>query len=728
MNQPLFIQPDVTFEKIAAEVDLSEDPNQWPHEVVQELYKQVPYISDFEPHVVMEKVDSERGYGMGYVELTTKSEAQRDADPAMQEAAGIRSVRVPVVIKEKKLCPFDVLINDASKVLPLTEARLRTALFRPQAFDVTSQTPGDQSMIGQLYPPYRQNYGFGGGGISMGAGMGKNASALEQYLSGGSEKTAGVHEEQLVKDLESKDAGFRRPVFRKTASLMTATFSTFNKADIDEFFDKLASDTSLQAAYRKNSSALSGPVSLLAHNEPLGAEKTAEALASVIRPSVTQLLKVQDGYVMKTASSNYWSPSTVLVTRQDVVRAFGEKVALAADEAGQVTLAEGAEEAPPASPASLDVEQPRLIEASGLYKVVEEGTGKELIGGVVTNLLDVDGTPLPLALFTNGSHSAVQPDIMGVPVGESLNLPTSEPSGSGSFFSQTAGGKLQATIPLELSGASYSMPDQPSTFVGETFDGRSIEVSIQPNITTLVLSPEGKLLVPETWQWTPLGASAVVSLVGGEEEEPAPEGWHDSTEREDPQDLDALGTETKESHVVVRGDHDCFTFEGPAVEKLASTETTMLSLDQAMFLLAGLGVHQGYGVEKLAHSLNSPQRVKVGRQIKTAAEQDAWARNEASKYVHVADSLRKDLSKEAAVIPDPTTVDTVLSLGFINPQNIMSFVSYLPTLEESQSKMCELLLAARLGVSDVPVSALERAVRSMEETIEGLKVLAFQGS
>ena len=83
--------------------------------------------------------------------------------------------------------------------------------------------------------------------------------------------------------------------------------------------------------------------------------------------------------------------------------------------------------------------------------------------------------------------------------------------------------------------------------------------------------------------------------------------------------------------------------------------------------------------------------------------------------------------KEAALIPDPTAVDTVLSLGFINPENIMTFVSYLPTLEDSQAKMCDLLLAARVGLTDVSSTALERAIRSTEEAVEGLKVLAFQG-
>jgi hypothetical protein len=726
MTQPLFIQPEVALEKTAGEVDLPEDPNQWPQEILQELYKQVPYIADFEPHVTMERVDSERGYGMGQVEISSKSEAQMGTSPDMMEAAGIRAVRIPVIIRERKLAPFDLLVNDTGKVLPLTEARLRQALFRPQAFDVTSQTPGDQSMISQLYPPYRQNYGFGGGGVAMNAGMGKQSSVLEEYL---------------IKELEEKDAGFRKPpttkektasakvAFHRTASLTAALITTFNESDVDSFFEKLGSDESLQAAYQHNNSATVGPLGILAKYEPVSQEKRASALASNIKPTVVQLIKQPDGYLMKTASVLYWRPTTVPVSRRDVVQHFGEKVALAADESGQVTMTEGATAQP--DEGALDQEQPEVINEAGLYKVTDEQSGKELIGFVIPNLLDVDGTPLPLAMFTNGSHSAMQPDIMGVPAGDGGNLPTGEPGGSGAFFSYTDEGELQATIPLELQGGSYASPGEPPTLMGNTFDGRPVEVSIQPNIQTVLQSPEGKVLIPQHWQWTPLGAADAVALVGSEEPQgEAPEDWHESAPEGVPEGMESNepeeGEEQKESHVWVRGAEDCFSFAGPAVSKLASAETQMVDLDQAMFLLAALGVEQAHGVQKLAHSLNEPVKVVTGRPIRLAEEQDKLARARAQELVVIAGRLRRDLTKEAAVIPDPTAVDTVLSLGFINPENIMSFVSYMPSIEEAQQKLCDLLLAARVGM-DLPTTALERAVRTVEEVLEGLKVLAFQG-
>ena len=78
-SQPLFYAPQCFVEKTAGEVDLADDPNQWPQMILQELYKQVPYITDYQPHVQMERVDAERGYGLGHVEIQNQTEAPQDS-------------------------------------------------------------------------------------------------------------------------------------------------------------------------------------------------------------------------------------------------------------------------------------------------------------------------------------------------------------------------------------------------------------------------------------------------------------------------------------------------------------------------------------------------------------------------------------------------------------------------------------------------------------------------
>jgi len=715
----LFIQPNVEFVKTAAEVELPEDPNTWPKEILDELFKQVPYISDFQPHVVMDKVDSERRYGMGHVEISNQSEAQMGTDPAMMQAAGVRSVRIPVVIRDGKLSPFDLLVNDASKVLPLTENRLRQAIFRPQAFDVTSQTPGDQSMIGQLYPPYRQNHGFGGGGVNVPAGgMGKSGSALEEFLT--------PAEEEPEKTASSFEGFSSNVQFQTGGSLLEKVLPTINADDLEGFWEKVSSDLGLQAQFRKNAHASTFLLGLLAQHEPMTAEKLAGVMPGYIKPSVVQV-KLQSGaYMVKAASHHYWKPFIQTVDRGELVERFGTKVAMAVDTHGSVTIADGAE-----IEGTIKTAEAAAVTEPGIYKVTCDD-GKELIGFVIPNLIDTDGQPLPLALFTNGSHATVQSTIYGEEAGEGANLPTGPIAGMGAFFAATPEG-VQATIPMTIAG-SYEAGGEPATFSGETFDGRPIEVSVQPNIQEPVGMEEGKLLIPQHWQWSPMDKAEQVALAGGEGPEEAgagaPPAQPSPQEGEAPPPQEAAPEETpKESsaYVTIRSGGEAFSISGPAVEKLAHAEREFINIEDAMFLLSGLGVEQGYAITKLAHAMtgSQPEVVKIGRLITTASDANLEALGTAKEKLASIPRLKKDLIKEAAVLTDPMAVDTVLSIGFINPENLMTFVSYLPQIDDAQMKMCELLLASRLGLKQVPESALERSVRSTEEVIEGLKVIAF---
>jgi len=683
----LFLSSEQVFEKVAGETTLPDDPNVWPREILQELYKQVPYVADFHPHVSMDKVDAEKGYGMGHIEVANQTEIQSGADPVQVAAAGVRTVRIPIIVKNKKMSPLDILITDSSKVVPLTESRLRQAIFRPQAFDITSKTPGDQSMIGQLYPPFRQNMGMGGGGggLSMNAGMGKE----------GAEKCA-----------ECGKTDCSCPAMKKKASVLNAILPTINTTDYLAFVDAL-NDPYTRTAFVKNAASTQAALTTLLNHDPTSVKHAS--VGSLVHPTVIQISRDVDGYKVKSASHHYWAPTEEIVDRGEVVRRYGTKVALAADMSGAATLTEGAtamsEEAPS--------EEPRPIEASGMYKVRDE-QGRELLGAVITNLIDTDGTELPLALFTNGSQSAVQADIVGIPAGGTPDLPSDlQVHGDGAFYS-VEDGVLKATIPMTFGSGYTSSPDEPDVHVGSTFDGREVEVSQQPNIQMVMGTEEGKMLVPAHWKWLPLTSSESVKL----------------TTTEGDEEKSAAARVTYASVEVRCGGQDSFSVSGPAVEKLASEDRSFLSLDDTMFLLSGLGVDQAYGVKKLAQSMGAgaPVMVRIGRSIKMASDRDEDALAAAAEKLASIPSLKCYLFKEAASIPDPTAVDTILSLGFINPENMMTFMGYLPVIDDAQSKICELLLASRLGLQDVPTSALEKAVRSTEEILEGLKILAFQGN
>jgi len=781
MTQDLFIASTLTFEKTASEVALPEDPNAWPNEILQELFKQVPYISDFEPHVVMDRVDAERGFAFGHIEVMNKTEIQRGMDPQAMASAGIKQARIPIIVRDRKLQPFDVLVTENAKVIPLTEARLRSAVFRPSAFDVTSLTPGDTSMIGQLYPPFRQGGGFGGGGAAMGGmgGGGKTASAktafavtekghkfdaehhrmkarhgaellghTQAYAPGYGDGRKGPnmlealrfgmtgedalamdprHHEYAAKEHEKGNnawnpfGGILTPSSHegpsgtglfygehkapkehkkeKKASLLATILPTIEADTYASFFAKIGSEE-LQSALVANAEATAGPLGLLSKYEPMSQEKMAAAIYGSVPCSVVQLTKLAQGYQALAANHSFWAPTHHVYSRGEAVRAYGEKIVLAADTNGTVTMAEGAGAPEEAAP-----EEKALVSQFGQYRVCTEA-GEELTGLVFPELIDVDGHTLPMMLFTNGDAAALQGEISGTPApGEEVTLAEGHPRGYG-FFTDGHG---KATIPLDIKATLDA--GEGFALVGETFDGRQVHVMVQPNIQE-VAGEGDHMLVPDTMQWVSLDQENAVKLVSdpANEEKTAHPGRVFST-------------------VVLRSaGEDSYSLSGYPLEKLASNDKEFLSFDQTVFLLAGLGVAPAKAMEKMAEAWghSTPVDIRAGRQIKLASEQIGTYEKKASALRSLVHELRVDLLKEAAVIPDPVAVDTVLSLGFINPENLGTFIGYLPLIDEAQSRMCELLVASRLGMRDVPVSALEKAVRATEDVLEGLKVLAFQ--
>jgi hypothetical protein len=679
MTQSLFLESSLEFTKLSSETSLPDDPNQWSDEVLQELAKQVPYLADFDTHVVMENVDGERGYGLGHVEVSNKSEAPMTSDQEQLNSAGIRHARIPVIIRDNKLQAFDVVLTEDSKALPLTEGRLRQALFRPQNFDVTSKTPGDQSMIGQLYPPFRQNYGFGGGGVSAAGGSGsKTASAANGY-------------------------------FPKEASVLEGILSSVNVSDLDSFKSSLL-DSDVKLAYASNPAAFASVVRC-AEAAPITLEKRASALLSYIKPSVVQVEKVAAGYMLRTANHATWQPHHEYLDRGELVRRVGEKIALATDLNGAVTVGVDAGVSDMGEAATLGsgpADQP------GIYSV-ETDDGQELSGSIIPNLLDVDGTALPIALFTDGQHVAVQSDISGTRTGEFAPpgmVSAAEASGHGVFYTD-AGGVPVATLPLSL---GMSVQDAGEGAVSrsqaETFDGRQVQVSVQPYVQS-IQNVDGIMLVPDTWMWVPLSEAAEVSLA---------------------EHAGAVGktasVHSMISTVVVRGGGvDSFSLSGLPLEKVAAEDRSFLSLNEALFLLVGMGANGQSAQQKLAAASlgNRPETVRVAHTLKTAHEVRGESELTASDYLNAQPVHRHRMWKEAAMIPDPTAVDAVLSLGFINPENIATFVGYLPTLDEAQSRMCELLVGARLGMRELSEGSLERAIRALEDVIQGLRLVAFQG-
>ena len=85
--------------------------------------------------------------------------------------------------------------------------------------------------------------------------------------------------------------------------------------------------------------------------------------------------------------------------------------------------------------------------------------------------------------------------------------------------------------------------------------------------------------------------------------------------------------------------------------------------------------------------------------------------------------IARGMDKEAAAMVGTDTVDAVLALNFLNPENVSTFLENLPQLEEASTKLAALVLATQIGMKTVPKTAAVRAMFALEDVINGLKSL-----
>lgn len=660
----LFLDKKLTFEKLGMEYRLSEDPNEWPQQILDQLYRHAPYTSDYTPKVTLDTVDADRRYALGKVELLNRLAINPRDDNTPKELKGASKVLVPIVIRDGKLRPMDILMH-SGEVEPLTEERLRKALFRPTMFEAIRKRPGDLSMIDQLYPPNRQHGGGRGPLIADAGGMTRTASAQPEFL-------------------------------------MDAILPTIKKAHVAEITEELNSDPSMQVALLSNE-AVAPFIQKLAEVESAerNPQRYLEKVARSIPPTVVQIQKIAGGFRIKTANPSALIPNADDVPRQAAVGALGEDMVSKVESDGTTTIT-----AQPAAKETLEDVNIKVVNEFGIYKVKSQGDNKEMVGWVFPKVMDFTGEVLPMAVFSNGSESAMQENIAGIPIARQTDILDAEPFGFGCFYYATAGG-AQALVPVEIIG-EQGTPDGEG-YMAETVMGESCVITMVPGLEKVSEIGEGHYGIPEDCKFMPM--DNMVDLVS------APDEFTKSAEAA------ALSA----GAVRVFTDGSFYTFEGKEIDKLAGVmETQSIDKDAAVFL----GTVLGRDPVKLAHDLEALRSDGVhemwfgGAPITLFKDKYAAARKSAAARLNNLPDLRTNLFKEAAPLNDPTAVDKILSLNFLNSENVSIFASYAPEFESVIRKLSELLLAARMGLDAVDEGAVQKAIVHLDKVVRGLKSLS----
>lgn len=652
-TQSLFLDKKLSFlgtEKVAGMLTkLNDNSEMWAQEISREAYNRLPYLSNYEASVVLDKVDDERGYAFGSIEVQPRS----DMGTSEAKKSGLKKAHIPIIIKNNMLYPFDVLMSGKDYKY-LTEDNLNKCLFRPETFDAVRDRPAEYGLANDLLPP--------------------SMSAAAGYGLGGMKYAEAV---PILPQLDGRILQEHK----------------------DRFISEM-SDPDVKVAYANAHDAVKAAALSAARLDPTNLEKSASAAWAHVNPDVVQLKKLNTGnYLVKWANTGMFSPEEDVVG-PEAAAALVENTGMAEPlAAGQTVTANPAA----VVQATLAAEGIKPVDSFGIW-TVQDKNGNSLTGWAFPNVMTLDMQPMTLTLFTNGSIYALQGCVVGKMVGKSNDIPRGAPKGHGCLYFKGQGG-AQAFMPMTISN-TYTGPDGRVKFVGEKETGEPVTISFSEDVRQISKVAEGEYLVPSTHTWMPLTERAELIEDPGMFMKTANKDW--------------VGT------VELLGDKDVFSYRGAPLAKVAEEHYKFVDRDQAEFIGVALGMRPDFVKEALDRASRGENVIVTSlRPLGGPTEKLAEYRTQIKNYIENLDYPIKNYSlvKEASVLSDAMTADKILGLGFINAENVATFVEMIPGLEAASAKIAELLIASRLGLEDVPEAALERMLVATEDVIKGLRSL-----
>lgn len=654
-HTPLFLdgRAKMTFDKLASPIKLSDNVDNWQREVSSEIFKYLPFLSDYTVNVLIQRANPERGYAYGSAQVTNKAEnlESGQATPAV----------IPIIVVDRMLKPLDVFFS-GDKAFPLSEERMRDCLFDPRTFELSDRKPTEQSMTDNLHPPGRSNFG-GGSGVTTG-----------EASSGG---------------------------FGKFASLTSAIASTISEKDTYDFVQRLCDDPQLSMACETNP-AFAKAAAALVSGERVPLHKTAGALVMSIKPTVVQFTKLADGnFAVKWANAQAFAPQEQNFSPTEAQGMAGTEAVQKMQPDQSVTL--GTEQASP----PLDAPQVVQIQDFGQYQVRVEETGADSMGWALS-VVNFDQTPMNMMLFTNGQEYSLQDELVGVRLGNDISeIPHGEPQGDGSFIFVKSDGTAVALPPVTIQN-QVADPEGNAGYICQTPFGETITLHLTQGLETVEKVGETEYAIPAEMLFTPLGKAI-----------------HIAKSLYTEQAVKEARAMPQRGYLRATGKNE-FHLDGDPFEKLAMHARTWLSPSQAEFLLVAAGCTQTTAREKLASAVKVNRPVEVeGLNVLTPLSHvhDEFTKKAALLLETFPYELRRDLVKIAATLEDTETADNILSLNFLNPENLSIFAGYLPQLNDTAMKLAEMLTAARMGLKQIDEGALERAMKNLEMVIQGIKGL-----
>lgn len=665
--------------------------DRWIEEVIQKLHEDHPYIAEYALQGKLVNSDSEKLYGVGYIIARNPTESKLKQPGA----------RIPFIIENGMMHPLKVFLDPKGRADLLDKDVFGEAMFSSEISTSLGDKITPPSLTGQLSPPDQNR-----SGMLLGGTMGPLEGAKLSHALSMTAPYLGDEAEALLKSAGMELTDKERQQIHKTAmrainhdpnqmSMLETIGHTITKADRQKVASTIIDEE------------------LAPHFEANGFLGLAYMAVSMERPKVAsvklaadvvQICREGNGrYRIKRANVDGFEPEEDTVSVRDVASLVGEDLVGDVNQNGRVTIT-----TQPAAQENLEDRRIEDIEDYGIWKVQELESGKHVIGWVITNVVDLDMNAVPMKLFNSGDSYAFQEFLAGVRISMGQALPRKEPQphDMGVFFYTDPSGRATCTIPMTIGTIAE---DEKGTWISvvDTW-GAPYRLMYAPGLKKIVDMGEGDYALPNTMQFMPLYNEIKIVPDATLFSKMANAQYH------------------KEAIEII-SDKGSFSVRGAPVEKLASSDRQFLTEENAEFLLVSLGVPKERALEKMAEAYVMGQASYSGvRQLVTKRERQEKIASIQRKIEAHCDltGIKQNTVKIAAALPDyapPHSVDTVLSLNFINPDNLQLFVENLPHLEAARRDLSELYMASCLGLPDVPKPAILRAAEALKETTEGLR-------
>ena len=638
MKPLLQVVAPIGLEKRAYSIQLGKDANEWPVSILQEAYKQIPYLRNYEVDVALDRTDESRGYGVGKMVVyphRMEKNAAIDSD---------RAVSFPIIIRQHEMSPLDV-VSHKDMILPASENYVAEKLFQP-ALAHSKAKPGQFSrtdLASQIDPPTQRS--------NMSIGMRKQSSV----------------------------------------NLLEAVLPTLTGKQIKSFHSDLQKNASLKHSVSNNPAFGEAVRKVVQTKEKTASESRGERNSS-LKPTTVQFKKLGTSYFVKTANHSSFSPVQEKISRFEAQEYLSSSDFSSLCNNSSVTFT-----------MSPNHTSPELIkEASsasrvGIYSTMSNNDVVE--GVVIPKMISLEGLTMPSQMFISKTASAMQESIAGMYT-QQVILPSNPIRGKGVFTFQE-GNRGVATEPITIRNEVTFMEDKEKLAyyiaVRDT-TGEDIKVTIVPGINKIASLGVNHFAIPDSMGFVsiPKATMKVCATVD------------DFKERE---------MLKKASSLRIVSDGNVFQISGSEVfpEMMDKVDTA--------FALSAYGYSSGQInslMEKSASAgyanLYNVRSINVVGSDYLPAKEKPYGNMDLS-------SITVDLTKEASTIIEKETVDSILALRFLTPENVGIYVNYLPELEKSASKVAEILIAARLGMDDVKEVAAKNTLSQLSTVIEGLKSL-----